>query len=89
MGEFALARPYLEEAKDFHDDNQHRILALHYGTAPESSVLPTGLSLCGLWVSDSGSPMGSRAIRLARRLKPTPIVKRWRSIIRAPGASPS
>jgi predicted ATPase len=69
MGEFALARPYLEAAKDFHDDNQHRALALRYGTAPAVQCLAYGAQ--AMWFL--GYPTQARhwareAIRLAQRL---------------------
>jgi predicted ATPase/class 3 adenylate cyclase len=69
MGEFALARPSLEEAKDFRDDDRHRTLALHYGTAPGVQCLAYGAQL--MWFM--GYPTQARhwareAVRLARRL---------------------
>jgi predicted ATPase len=72
MGEFALARPYLEEAKDFHDDDQHHTLALHYGTAPGVQCL--AYEAQAMWFM--GYPIQARhwareAIGLARRLNHT------------------
>jgi predicted ATPase/class 3 adenylate cyclase len=69
MGEFALARTYLEEAKGFRDDHQHRTLALHYGTAPGVQCLAYGAQ--AMWFL--GYPTQARqwareAIRLAQRL---------------------